>query len=87
MAIAPTWLLLEADWCHNHYSSSLMKHCSSIVTVGRVKWFGDGGKTNYAWYRFSAQHTTGATFVPRAPNPKTKKQKQSSGADSPVDDR
>ena len=66
--IAPTWLLLEADFAHNVRSAGYMFQCSDIVSIGRIKWFEDSeheGKTNYAWYRFHAQHTRGPIFHPR----------------------
>lgn len=66
--IAPTWLLLEANFKYNQYSTPYIPMCSDIVPVGRVKWFedtDDGSKQNYAWYRFHAQHTRGPTFHPR----------------------
>lgn len=66
--IAPTWLLLEADFKHNKRSAPFIAMCSDIVSIGRVKWFDDTkheGKANYAWYRFHAQHTRGPVFHPR----------------------
>lgn len=50
-----TWLLFDADWAHTKQSSYLIKNCSDIVSVGRVKWIPDSkytGKENCAWYRF-----------------------------------
>lgn len=66
--IAPTWLLLEADFKHNARSAPFIPMCSDIVSIGRIKWFEDTeheGKDNYAWYRFHVQHTRGPTFHPR----------------------
>ena len=52
-SIAPTWLLFDADWMHTKQSAQYMKWCSSIVSVGRVKWFNNkAGKDNAAWYLF-----------------------------------
>ena len=48
-----TWLLFDADWMHTKQSVSYMKMCSKIVSVGRIKWFGNmTGKDNCAWYLF-----------------------------------
>jgi len=54
-AIAPTWLLFDADWMHTKQSIPYMDYCSHIVSIGRVKWFplSPGvGKENCCWYRF-----------------------------------
>ena len=51
--LRPTWLLFDADWAHKKQSSEYMKRCSKIVSVGRIKWFGNmTGKDNCAWYLF-----------------------------------
>ena len=48
-----TWLLFDADWMHTKQSVSYMNMCSKIVSVGRIKWFGNmTGKDNCAWYLF-----------------------------------
>ena len=48
-----TWLLFDADWMHTKQSIPYMKMCSKIVSVGRIKWFGNmTGKDNCAWYLF-----------------------------------
>ena len=48
-----TWLLFDADWMHTKQSVPYMKMCSKIVSVGRIKWFGNmTGKDNCAWYQF-----------------------------------
>ena len=52
----PTWLLFDADWMHTKQSSSYMHMCSKIVSVGRIKWFGNmTGKDNCAWYLFDRE--------------------------------
>lgn len=55
--IAPyAWLLFDADWAHTKQSAPYMKHCSHIVSVGRLIWMPGtkmSGKDNCAWYRFS----------------------------------
>lgn len=53
--LAPTWLLLSADFKHNVRSEQHMKHCRSILSVGRVKWIAGSkhsGLDNAAWYEF-----------------------------------
>jgi hypothetical protein len=46
-------LLFDADWMHTKQSVPYMKMCSKIVSVGRIKWFGNmTGKDNCAWYLF-----------------------------------
>ena len=48
-----TWLLFDADWMHTKQSVPYMNMCSKIVSVGRIKWFGNmTGKDNCAWYLF-----------------------------------
>lgn len=56
-SIAPTWLLIDADWMHTRQSAPYMKLCRQIVSVGRFKWIPDSkmtGKDNAAWYLFDA---------------------------------
>jgi hypothetical protein len=68
MRIAPTWLLLDADWSHTKQSAPFLDQCSHIVSVGRLKWIEDSkytGKDNAAWYRFHSQHVGGPRFVGR----------------------
>ena len=52
--IAPTWLLIDADWAFTAQARYFMRYCSKMVVVGRVSWAdnGVGGKENCAWYRF-----------------------------------
>ena len=60
--IAPTWLLLDADWAHTKQAAPFLPHCSDIVAIGRVKWIEDSkhtGKDNCAWYRFDISHKAG----------------------------
>jgi len=48
-----TWLLFDADWMHTKQSVPYMAMCIKIVSVGRIKWFGNmTGKDNCAWYLF-----------------------------------
>ena len=63
--MAPTWLLFDADWMHTRQSRKYIKHCSMIVSVGRIKWFGNmTGKDNCAWYLFDKE-TTSTKFIGR----------------------
>ncbi|MDI7862557.1 class I SAM-dependent methyltransferase [Rhizobiaceae bacterium n13] len=68
MTIAPTWLLLDADWPHTVQAGRYMDQCSHIVSIGRLKWI-EGtkhtGMDNCAWLRFHAQHVGGPRFVGR----------------------
>ena len=51
--LRPTWLLFDADWAHTKQSAPYIEKCAKIVSVGRVKWFGNmTGKDNCAWYLF-----------------------------------
>ena len=55
--IKPTWLLFDADWMHTKQSASYMLNCEKIISVGRIKWFGDTtGKDNCAWYLFKDEY-------------------------------
>ena len=61
----PTWLLFDADWMHTKQSVPYIKICSKIVSVGRIKWFGNmTGKDNCAWYlSVSYTHLTLPTIL------------------------
>lgn len=62
-----TWLLFDADWMHTRQAVPYLKHCSKIVSVGRVKWIPDSkhtGKDNCCWYRFE-DHETTTEFIGR----------------------
>lgn len=65
-AIAPTWLLFDADWAHTKQSAPYIDQCSHIVAVGRLRWI-EGtkmkGKDNCAWHRFEISHTGGPRFI------------------------
>tara|TARA_B100000035_G_C20948776_1_gene530995 strand:- start:459 stop:980 length:522 start_codon:yes stop_codon:yes gene_type:complete len=61
--LRPTWLLFDADWMHTKQASEYIKYCSVIVSVGRIKWFGNmTGKDNCAWYRFEATKNYSTIF-------------------------
>lgn len=71
ISIAPTWLLIDADWAHNLGSRGLVDFCTTIVPIGRVKWIAGSahtGKDNACWYRFEAGHSGGPRFLPRQPS-------------------
>lgn len=64
----PTWLLFDADWMHTTQARDLLRHCSRIVSVGRVKWIKNSphvGKDNACWYRFDPGHFSGPRFIGR----------------------
>lgn len=70
MAIAPTWLLFDADWAMTLQSRPYMRHCSTIVPIGRLKWFENSphtGMDNCAWYRFHIQHVDGPRLMSATP--------------------
>ena len=49
----PTWLLFDADWIHTKQSVPYIKYLHKIISVGRIKWFGNmTGKDNCAWHLF-----------------------------------
>jgi len=57
--IAPSWTLLDVDWWHTRQAQPFARLCTTIIPIGRLRWFPDSphiGKDNYAWYRFDAQH-------------------------------
>ncbi len=64
--MAPTWLLLPADMMHNKRMSPHMEYCEKVVSIGRVKWFGNqSGMENSAWYLFDKEHTGDTKFYAR----------------------
>ncbi len=66
--VAPfAWLLFELDWSATKQAIPLLRACSDIVPIGRLKWIvgsKHNGKQNYAWYRFDARHSAGPIFAP-----------------------
>lgn len=68
-AMAPTWLLFDADWMHTKQSSPYMEYCCKVVSIGRVKWIEDSkqtGKDNACWYLFDSVNKPSETiFVGR----------------------
>lgn len=70
----PTWLVFQADWMHTRQAALFLKHCSHIVSVGRVRWIpgsAHDGFENVAWYRFHAQHIGETHFIGQ-PQPASK---------------
>jgi len=68
-ALAPTWLLLPADFAHNVYFREVESRCQKIVSVGRVKWIPGtkhSGKDNAAWYLFDETYAGSVVFHGRA---------------------
>lgn len=74
----PCWLLLSSDLAHTKGIAgkqvvggrlrNLLAHCSTIVSVGRVKWFQesfDEAKDNCSWYRFDKDTHPYAQFYGR----------------------
>lgn len=60
----PTWLLFDADWMHTHQAAPYLPHCAKIVSIGRVKWFGNtAGKDNCCWYLFDFEFKEPTIFV------------------------
>ena len=54
----PTWLLFDADWMHTKQAVPYLPFCKMIVSIGRVKWFGNtAGKDNCCWYLFDETST------------------------------
>ena len=63
---AVDWLLFDADWPHTKQSKNYISMCSKIVSVGRVKWFGNmTGKDNCAWYLFDEENDKPTEFYGR----------------------
>ena len=63
--IAPTWLLLDADWAYTVQAAPFLRYVTDIVAVGRQKWIEGSkytGKDNCAWYRFDSRQKAGPVF-------------------------
>jgi hypothetical protein len=57
--IAPSWLLIDCDWWHTRQAQPFAHLCTTIIPIGRLKWFSDSphtGKDNFCWYRFDAKN-------------------------------
>jgi hypothetical protein len=60
------WLLIDANWAHTRQSRELIRRCSTILPIGRVRWIPDSpyaGKDDASWYRFEG-HTSGPVLLP-----------------------
>jgi len=69
--IAPTWLLLDADWIHTQQSAPFMPMLRKIVSVGRVNWIPGTtkkGKDNSVWMMFGTPSHFPAEFFGRTSN-------------------
>lgn len=69
--ILPTWLLFDADWVHTKQAAPYIDYCSTIVSVGRLKWMPGtkhSGKDNCCWHRFDRRHSGGPRFIGRPSN-------------------
>jgi len=66
-ALLPTWLLFDADWMHTKQAKLHLEICHKIISIGRVKWFGNtSGMDNCCWYLFDVQKKyEGTIFVGR----------------------
>lgn len=65
MRLKQTWLLFDADWAHTRQAAGYLRHCSHIVSAGRVKWIpgtAHTSKDNASWFRFSIEHEAGPRF-------------------------
>jgi hypothetical protein len=63
--LAPTWLLMDADWAHTEHGAKHGRRCAKIVSVGRVKWIENSKNTgfdNAAWYLFLKGHNGAPKF-------------------------
>jgi len=49
---------------HTKQATPYLPHCKKIVSVGRVKWFGNtAGKDNCCWYLFDFNDPQPTIFV------------------------
>jgi hypothetical protein len=72
-SIAPTWLLIDSDWAQTQQSAPFMKLCTTIVSIGRVRWIENSesdGLDNFSWYRFDAKNEGPTIFQGRTPKEK-----------------
>lgn len=66
--LCPAWFLFDSDWMHTRQAIPYLRHCSMIVSVGRVKWIegtNNSGMDNCCWYKFDPDHTGRTIFVGR----------------------
>jgi hypothetical protein len=65
--IAPTWLLIDADWSNTKQAVPYLTCCTDILPIGRQIWIPGTsmpGKDNAAWYRFDARHAARPVLHP-----------------------
>lgn len=65
--IAPTWLLVDADWLFTKQAARHIPDATDIVPIGRLKWIAGSphaGKDNCCWVRFKGGHYAGPRFYP-----------------------
>jgi len=66
-SLAPTWLLLDADWLFTQQAAPFLRKASVIIAIGRIKWFpgsAHDGFDNHVWVRFEA-HDMLPVFIGR----------------------
>ena len=66
-SLAPTWLLLDADWLFTQQAAPFLRTASVIIAMGRIRWMAGSpsdGYDNHAWVRFEA-HDMLPVFIGR----------------------
>lgn len=64
----PVWMLIDADWMHTKQAIEHMHYCTTIVSIGRVRWMPGtkmDGYDNACWYRFYYKSPAPPVFIPR----------------------
>jgi hypothetical protein len=72
MAAPFAWLLFDSNWSNTKQSRGLLRHCTIILPIGRVKWIPDSpyaGKDDAAWFRFDRGHEVGPRLLPYRSEP------------------
>lgn len=69
-ALAPSWLLFDAEWMHTRQAAPLLPLLRRVVSVGRLRWIPGSAHTSKdscCWYLFDAREAgRGASFHGRA---------------------
>ena len=57
--MAPTWLLIDANWMQTKQASEYLQYCSTIVAIGRISWMENkvSGFDDNCWYLFENDRT------------------------------
>lgn len=58
-ALAPTFLLFDANWAFTKQAKPYLRRCYKIVTIGRLVWIPGttmSGKDDCAWFCFDPNH-------------------------------